>query len=204
MKIIILFMIVLMLTESVSATSISWSNIFLECGEGATFWECASLFFVPNLHVRAGKTLIWDSIWSIDEIYVGEITKAGNDFSESFLGIEDINDIFTFDFLGAIKNLINVLLVVFGLKPLAIWLYGIISGIIVYLLIISIEFVKNYLLISTMWLCWTIAIREITNWEFGGIGIQNTAIICGIIMIVGTIFILSFKWGDMILNVIGA
>jgi len=197
-------MLVLMLTQNVSATQVSWSNIFIECDNDATFWECASLFFVPNLHVGAGKALIWDSLFSIDDIYFSEFKKAGDALFISFLELTEIEDIFSFDFLGAIKDLINFALTAFALKPLIIWLFGIISGIVVYLLIIAIEFVKNYLLISTIWLCWNVAIREITNWEFGGIGIKNTAIICGVVMIVGTLFLLSFKWGNMITNVMGA
>ena len=75
---------------------------------------------------------------------------------------------------------------------------GIVSAVFVFMVILALEFIKIYLLISTAWLCLTRAVGADAN-----VFSLNRAFLVGGMMVVGSIVLLTLDWGSAISGVIG-
>ena len=186
-------LILLGLAGNANATKLTYTDIFSECTEDMGYLECYSRFFVPNLHLTAAKVLVWDNALSIFNVasewftlrYWGDIAR------------DVIWEIVTIELsLGWFFGLAGIILR--PLWDLLNYLIGVISGIFIFILILAFEFVKDYLLLSTMWVCTTRALGS--DSEFFSL---NRAILIGALMVVGSIWLLLADWGNVITDVIG-
>ena len=178
-------LILLGLAGNANATKLTYTDIFSECTEDMSYLECYSRFFVPNLHLTAAKVLLWDSITSIFDVGFEWLNNVGSFITNPEVSFDWLFGLLTTLFLGWIVAVFN-------------YLIGVISGIFVFIIILGLEFVKNYLLLSTMWICTTRALGN--DAEFFSL---NRAVFIGALMIVGSIWLLLADWGNVITEVIG-
>lgn len=184
MKRLLILMVLFGVVGEVSATELKFTDIFSECTPDMGYVECSSRFFVPNLHLNAAKILLWDSITSI---FTGIITW--------FDGVVDVllNPQFSFSWLLALVEAAVVGFLLFVLD----YVVGVISGVLVFIIILAFEFIKNYLVISTAWLCLTRALN-VDSHLFS----LDRAFVVGGLMVVGSIILLTLDWGTAISGVI--
>ena len=185
MKRFLILMVLLGVVGEVSATELQFTDIFSECTPEMGYMECSSRFFVPNLHLNAAKVLLWDSVTSI---FTGIV--------EWFDGVVDVlfNPEFSFSWLLSLLGAVVIGFLSFVLN----YVIGVISGVLVFIVILAFEFIKNYLLISTAWLCLT-RVLSVDAKVFS----LDRALVVGGLMVVGSVYLLTLDWGTAISGVIG-
>ena len=185
MKRFIILMVLLGMVGGVSATELRFTDIFSECTPEMGYVECSSRFFVPNLHLNAAKVLLWDSV---TRVFTGVI-----DWFDGVVAVL-FEPEFSFSWLLALLGAVVIGFLSFVLD----YIVGVISGVLVFIVILAFEFIKNYLLISTAWLCLSRALS--VDAELFSL---DRAFLVGALMVVGSIFLLTLDWGNAVSGVIG-
>jgi hypothetical protein len=151
-----------------------------------TSMRCASYFLVPNLHFETLKNLVWDAL--------GDSVLRTGDYVVTTVMENSIKALFdplsNLDFKLAWSRMIAVLKIPI-VAPLTL-LYGIFSSVFVYVLLMTFEFIKTYLLIATAWCLWSeVLFKEIR----GGSKLASPsfmALLISFVLIGGSILLLAF------------
>ena len=151
-----------------------------------TSMRCASYFLVPNLHFETLGNLVWDAL--------GESVLKTGDYVVTTLmsnSIPAVTDaVFHLDFSKTWDEMIAVLKIPI-IAPLTL-LYGIFSSVLVYVLLMTFEFIKTYLLIAVSWCLWSeVIFKEIR----GGSKLASPsfmALLISLFLIAGSILLLAF------------
>ena len=194
MKRLLILMVLVGMAGGVSATELRFTDIFSECTPEMGYMECSSRFFVPNIHLTAGKILIGDAILGILELTriwftdMWDLFWSMRPFSPSWWLNESI---------PTFKGMLELIFLGFPIM-LRDYGIGIVSAVFVFIIILALEFIKDYLIVSIAWLCLTRAL-DIDSKLFS----LDRAFIVGGLMVVGSVVLLTLDWGNAIMEVIG-
>lgn len=193
MRAIMFSIICLALIGLVSATDLNFVTMFPECVNTTDFSSnvrCGAYFLVPNFHFETMWNCIiggfFDSVYKSGEWALTAITNLMLPSNEMY------NDVQTANVTSITSRFTN-----FIFAPLiapTVLLYGIFSSVFVYLLLLTFEFVKTYLLIATSWSLWSVVLfKEIKYGEVLTNPIRMSFIIIGV-LVLGSIILLSLDW----------
>ena len=158
MKNIILFLVFIGLAQSVSATVVTWTDVYTGCDEDTGVVECTTRFLTPSFPFKAFKVLIVDSAFALPEMLR---TKAGlTDLYAEFEVLASKPTTGLADILVAISLMAKM---VFKLIIFSIWipnwvflfkdhLLGVVSGIVSFMFIFTLRFVQFYIELGLIWL----------------------------------------------------
>ena len=201
MKYVTLLVLLFLLAEQVSATQITYTDVFGECPVNASTFECMIRFFIPSLHLHSLNVFVWSSIWNIAPFTSEPASKF---YDEGMNLLFNISSIFSGGALEFALGVYSLIVTFFTdiLLGIVDYILGVISGIIVYLIVLGFEFVKNYLFLSVVWLAWTTVFEQVFGIKSGYpvIGLMTVTVF---LMLVGSIYILTLDWGNTITAVIG-
>lgn len=77
-------------------------------------------------------------------------------------------------------------------------LWGVLSGIAIYLIILMMEFVKSYVMLGSILVCWNIAFSYLGMSGDRTIAPDALAIWTGVIMVIGSIALLMYDWSSAV------
>lgn len=182
-----------------SATDLTFETMFPECSDNTNVTgsfmgavRCGCYFLVPNFHFEALWNLVVDAtVGSIDTLGTHVIDSV---WTQSLDNVP--NDLLNLDAGALMDDIISLVKTPFT-APLVL-LYGIFSSVFVYLLLLTFEFVKTYLIISVSWLLWSEVIFKqpvgddlLSNPKFMAFAVVG-------VLVVGSILLLVFDitvWG---------
>ncbi len=205
-KKVFISIIFLLLVGSVSATDLSFTTFFPECGDSTrdsfeSSIRCGAYFLVPNFHWEAGKKLLIDNI--INSVYsIGNVIVDIMYSPIKELQSKDLSSIGVVDYIKAtILTVVYLFGLFFGgsvLIALGLFLYAILSSVVAFCLLITFEFIKTYLLISLMWLLWSeVLFHESKSFP---LSFKQSAILIAGLMVAGSIVLLAANvtiWGGI-------
>jgi len=198
MRLILTLMACVLLMSLVSATDLSFAVMFPECvnqtNDMASTVRCGAYFLTPNFHFPVLWNLViygfFDSVYKAGEVVFNGVTNLLIPSSAMY------DDIQTLNYSGVLTRITDFILIPL-VAPVTL-LYGIFSSIFVYLLLLTWEFVKTYLIIATSWALWsTVIFKELKGGSFLTNPFGMAVIIIGI-MVGGSIALLSLDitvWG---------
>lgn len=191
--------VIFFLLPQASATVLEFETIYPECmGDQETMTDfeesvrCSCYFLAPNFHVRTFNNLVreafFDSLMSGGMFIFNQVTAGIN----SFFGDDGL--IYSGDPKKGAEGILN-----FGLvlaSPVVI-IWGFVSAVAIYTLLIVWEFLKTYLIIGVSWSLWSRVIFGEVKWS-GWLHSNFGALLISLFLIVGTVVLLALDitvWG---------
>lgn len=141
-------LVVMLLASSAAATDLRYEDVFPYCDdqEGIDLFGCSLSIFVPNIHLKALTSLTYGAFVDGSVVFVKEFFTAGYAaVKELLLVVLGINNLLTDGdasfavFYSAISGIVAATFR---------YMWGVISALLVYLIIIALEITKTYLLLG--------------------------------------------------------
>jgi len=200
---IVILLLLIGLAQGASATQVTWTDIYAGCDEEMGIVECTTRFLTPSIPFKAFRILVVDSAFAMPDMLRERAGIAGlhDEFSvilsNPAAGLTDV--------IASIKIVgeIVIRLFLFQLNPLN-WaslitshLWGVVSGIMSFMLVFTLRFVQFYIQISLIWL----GISSKLKMDYEGFG--DKALVTIVLMFVGSALVLAHDWVNIFSGVIG-
>lgn len=180
----------LLCSQLASATSITFETVFPQCKDATGIegnLKCGVYFMLPSAHID----LLWNLVF---DAFVTSLEQIGSDtlnamFQNAHLFFNSITDL-NYD------NMISAVFSTLALMPVALytWIYGIVSSVLAYILVLVIEFIKTYSQFAVGSLLWSkVLYNEVDYWKTVS-DIKRGSLIVAIAMIGGSILLFLLDW----------
>lgn len=200
----LLFFLLFFLISSASATTLTFETLYPECVNDSVTSDfmdgvrCGAYFLTPNFHFPA--------LWNIGvNAFRDAVVNTGENVVNSTLNIVQPSRYYYYNENGTVNDVIdnqqgifsmvigdikNIVVTVLGIPFVVV--YGVVSSILVYLLLMLIECIKTYLIIAVSWCLWsTVFFGEIKYMEKLG-DLNLMVVVIPLLLIGGSILLFVF------------